>query len=65
MHGLSRCDIRKNHQTDPFHPVTQGGTMWENDPTIEYIDITDELRLIEAIAALAHDLEIEPVSAAG
>jgi hypothetical protein len=36
--------------------------MWENDPTIEYIDIADELRLIETITALARDLiEAEPV----
>ena len=38
--------------------------MYQNDPTIEYIDITEELRLIEAIAALARALENEPVSSA-
>jgi len=31
--------------------------MYENDPTIEYIDIADELRLVEAIEAMARDLE--------
>jgi hypothetical protein len=38
--------------------------MYENDPAIEYIDIADEVRLIEAIEAIARDLEIEPVSRA-
>jgi len=37
--------------------------MYQNDPTIEYIDISDELRLIMAIESLARDLETERVGA--
>jgi hypothetical protein len=39
--------------------------MYENDPDVEYIDIADEMHLIEAIEALARDLEIDPVTAFG
>jgi hypothetical protein len=42
-------------------PGDEGGAMYENDPTIEYIDIADEVRLIAAIEALARALESEPV----
>jgi hypothetical protein len=39
--------------------------MYECDPSIEYIDIADELRLVEAIEAMARDLEeIRPIARA-
>ena len=38
--------------------------MYDHDASIEYIDIADELRLLEALVALARDLEPELVGPA-
>jgi len=49
---------RKHGAGGPFSPRDTGGHM--DDIDFIYIDIADELRLIETVAALAGDLEVEP-----